>query len=193
MFQKRIHAGNLAFVSLILMMACVGAALGPRGNAIANEDQQAAAAAGRDVGPSGLPVPRFVSLKSDKVNVRRGPSSEHQVAWVYERRSLPVEIIAEFENWRRIRDSDGEEGWVYHSLLSSTRTAVVSPWKHGTSALLYQQPNNGSRAVAKVESGVLANVSRCSGTWCQLEISGYSGWLEQNTLWGVYPGERIDP
>ena len=74
---------------------------------------------------SGLPVPRFVSLKADRVNVRGGPDKDHDVSWVYTRVGWPVEIIAEFENWRRIRDSDGSEGWVYHSMLSGKRTAVV--------------------------------------------------------------------
>src|ERR1700754_1083454 len=74
---------------------------------------------------SGLPVPRFVSLKSDRVNVRAGPTKDHDVTWVYTRAGMPVEITAEFDNWRRIRDWEGAEGWVYHSLLSGRRTAVV--------------------------------------------------------------------
>ena len=75
---------------------------------------------------SGLPVPRFVSLKADKVNMHIGPAKTYEVRWVYQRAGLPVEITAEFENWRRIRDSDGAEGWVYHSLLSGRRTGVVT-------------------------------------------------------------------
>src|SRR5215470_13903432 len=78
------------------------------------------------VGSSGLPVPRYVSLKSDHVNVRAGPTKDNDVAWIYTRSGLPVEITAEFENWRRVRDSEGAEGWVYHSLLSGRRTAVVT-------------------------------------------------------------------
>src|SRR5436305_4699840 len=76
-------------------------------------------------GASGLPIPRFVSLKSDKVNVRAGPTRDHDVAWIYTRAGLPVEITAEYENWRRIRDWEGAEGWVYHSLLSGRRTGLV--------------------------------------------------------------------
>src|SRR6202008_3387717 len=87
------------------------------------------ASAAEPNGTSGLPIPRFVSLKSDKVNVRAGPTKDHDVAWVYNRAALPVEITAEFENWRRIRDWEGAEGWVYHSLLSGRRTALVSPSK----------------------------------------------------------------
>ena len=89
----------------------------------------------KDANPitSGLPVPRFVSLKSDHVNVRVGPTKDNDVSWIYTRSSLPVEITAEFENWRRIRDSEGSEGWVYHSLLSGRRTAVVTAKTEGRS------------------------------------------------------------
>src|SRR5579871_6461730 len=84
---------------------------------------------------TGLPLPRFASLKSDHVNVRGGPDKDHDVAWIYTRPSLPVEITAEFENWRKIRDRDGSEGWVYHTLLSGKRTAYVArpKSKSGTS------------------------------------------------------------
>jgi len=154
-------------------------------------DENEQALASRAIGPSsGRPLPRFVSLKSDKVNVRRGPSSEHQVAWVYSRRNLPVEVTAEFEHWRRIRDSDGEEGWVYHSLLSSRRSVIVSPWKKGT-VMMLSQPDRSSRPVAQVESGVLGFVDQCTGEWCRIETNGYSGWLRQDILWGVYPGEKL--
>src|SRR6476646_8312916 len=100
------------WIAVLMTLAACGAAFGaePAGS-----------------GASGLPVPRFVSLKSDKVNVRAGPTKDHDVAWVYNRAALPVEITAEFENWRRIRDWEGAEGWVYHSLLSGKRTAVVVP------------------------------------------------------------------
>ena len=99
----------------------------------------ATVAIGAEQGPpgtSGLPVPRFVSLKSDKVNVRAGPNKDHDVAWVYNRAALPVEVTAEFETWRRIRDWEGAEGWVYHSLLSGKRTALVSPQSKGKDELL---------------------------------------------------------
>lgn len=188
-----------ASVALILICA-LGAAAALGAGAIGWHEAKATDGAGqvsapspsRPVGTSGQPIPRFVSLKSSKVNVRRGPSSEHQVAWVYSRQGLPVEIIAEFEHWRRIRDSDGEEGWVYHSLLSGRRTVTVSPWKADGTVLMRQQPSDDSRPVAQIQSGVLASVQECSGEWCRLEVSGYSGWLHQNILWGVYPGEKIN-
>src|SRR5256714_2120764 len=118
---------------------------------------------------SGLPVPRFVSLKSDKVNVRAGPTKDHDVAWVYNRAALPVEVTAEFENWRRIRDWEGAEGWVYHSLLSGRRTALVSPQSRGKDLLeLRDKPDAASAVTAKLQHGVLASVKRCKDGWCRL-------------------------
>ena len=141
---------------------------------------------------SGLRVPRFVSLKSNKVNVRRGPSTDQAIVWVFARAGLPVEIIAEAENWRRVRDSEGADGWVFHSLLSGRRTALISPWAKQEAVLLRKGRSTGSRAVAQLQSGVLGNVVSCDGTWCELTVDGYSGYIEQEKLWGVYRGEQID-
>ena len=102
--------------------------------------------------PSGLPVPRFVSLKADRVTVRGGPDKDHDVAWIYTRVGWPVEITAEFENWRRIRDSDGSEGWVYHSLLSGKRTAAVQMKSKTDLAPLYAKPDAKSRGDGAVAS-----------------------------------------
>ena len=141
--------------------------------------------------PSGLPVPRFVSLKAEKVNVRRGPSSEHPVAWVFNRKGMPVEIVAEFENWRRIRDSDGEEGWILQNMLTGKRTAVIAPWRQGQTMPLYDQATTAGGVVAKVTAGVVSEVENCTGEWCEISTNGYGGWIEQSMLWGVYPGEVV--
>ena len=143
---------------------------------------------------SGLPVPRFVSLKSDKVNVRAGPTKDHEVAWVYNRAALPVEVTAEFENWRRIRDWEGAEGWVYHSLLSGRRTALVSPQSKPKDELLplHDKPDAASVINAKLQHGVLATVKRCKDGWCRLVGEGFDGWIEQPRLWGVYPNEKVE-
>lgn len=144
------------------------------------------------LGPSGYPVPRFVSLKSNRVNVRKGPSLDHPVAWEFTRAGLPVEVTAEFENWRRIRDSEGSEGWVYHSLLSGRRTALVMPWARKRQAVpLYAKASTRSQVVAQLESGLLASLLSCNGEWCQLSLDSVSGWIQQVTLWGVYRGEKI--
>jgi len=152
----------------------------------------AAARAAGDATSSGLPLPRFVSLKADRVNVRRGPDKDHDVSWIYTRVGWPVEITAEFENWRRIRDSDGSEGWVYHSLLSGKRTAVVQLRSKTDLGTLHAAPDGQAAVTARLQSGVLGAVKRCTGTWCRLVGSGFDGWIEQDNLWGVYPNEKIE-
>jgi SH3-like domain-containing protein len=151
-----------------------------------------AAQAAGDAAPSGLPVPRFVSLKADRVTVRGGPDKDHDIAWIYTRLGWPVEITAEFENWRRIRDSDGSEGWVYHSLLSGKRTAAVQGKSKTDLAALHAKPDAQSTVTAELQSGVLASIKHCTGSWCRIIGDGFDGWIEQNRLWGVYPDEKID-
>lgn len=143
---------------------------------------------------SGLVLPRFVSLKADRVNVRRGPNKDNDVAWVYTRTGLPVEITAEYENWRRIRDWEGAEGWVYHSLLSGRRTALVSPNAKSAYELIpiYEKADTRSNVTARLQPGVLATVKHCNGTWCQIAGDGFDGWIEQERLWGVYPNEAME-
>jgi len=143
------------------------------------------------LGPSGLPIPRFVSLKADRVNVRRGPGKTHAIAWVFARQGLPVEIIAEFENWRQVRDSDGAEGWVFHGLRSGRRTAVVAPWSKEDTLPMRAAAGSSAQVVARVEPGVLGRIASCDGTWCQMQISEFSGWIPQESLWGAYVGEII--
>jgi SH3-like domain-containing protein len=141
---------------------------------------------------SGLPVPRYVSLKSDHVNVRAGPTKDNDVAWVYTRSGLPVEITAEFENWRRVRDSEGAEGWVYHSLLSGRRTAVITMKSKDEFALLYERADQTSALAARLQAGVVAQVKRCSAGWCRIVGNGFDGFIEQQRLWGVYADEKVD-
>jgi SH3-like domain-containing protein len=145
------------------------------------------------LGPkSGLPVPRFVSLKPDKVNVRGGPTRDHEVTFVYTRAGLPVEITAESDNWRRIRDWEGSEGWVYHSLLSGRRTVVVKPKDEKDLVPLYDKGDGAGDMLARVQSGVLASVKRCNGSWCRISGPHFDGWVVQEQLWGVYPNEKIE-
>lgn len=141
---------------------------------------------------SGLPLPRYVSLKSDHVNVRAGPTKDNDVAWVYTRSGLPVEITAEFENWRRVRDSEGAEGWVYHSLLSGRRTAVVTMKNKEDLTPIYDRASSDSAVAAKLQAGVVAQVKKCSAGWCRVIGTGFDGWIEQQRLWGVYADEKVD-
>jgi SH3-like domain-containing protein len=141
---------------------------------------------------SGLPVPRFVSLKPDKVTVRGGPNRDHDIAFVFTRSGLPVEITAESDNWRRIRDWEGAEGWVYHSLLSGRRTALVATKQKDELVPLYNKADDQSGLAARLQAGVLASVKTCSGTWCHVFGAGFDGWIAQERLWGVYANEKID-
>jgi SH3-like domain-containing protein len=151
------------------------------------------AGAASDVqGASGLPVPRFVSLKADRVNVSGGPAKDHEVSWVYTRAGLPVEITAEFDNWRRIRDWEGAEGWVYHSLLSGRRTAVVVPSLKDELVPLYAGPDLKSAVVAKLQGGVLGSIRSCTGTWCEFAGKNFEGWIRQERVWGAYPNEKVE-
>lgn len=161
---------------------------GPEGNAAEESVKQAAV----DARKAALPVPRFVSLKSDKVNVRKGPSTDQSIVWVFSRAGLPVEVIAESDNWRRVRDSEGADGWVFHSLLSARRTVLVTPWSKGEERVpLYGSKSTSSRAVADLQSGVLGSVLECDGEWCQVSVDDYSGYVLQDRLWGVYRGEEV--
>ena len=153
----------------------------------------AAVGAAGDTG-SGLAIPRFVSIKPDRVNVRGGPNRDHDVTWVYTRSGLPVEITAESENWRRIRDWEGAEGWVYHSLLSGRRTGLIQPSAKAQDDYIpiYASADAKSGITARLQKGVLGKVKRCSGTWCRIIGEGFDGWVEQERLWGVYPNEKVD-
>jgi SH3-like domain-containing protein len=178
---------SAALAALIALACTPGPGWGPAWAPIS-----AKAWANSDAATSGLPIPRFVSLKADRVTVRGGPNKDHDVAWIYTRAGWPVEITAEFENWRRIRDCDGAEGWVYHSLLSGKRTAAVQLKTKTDLAPLYQSPDVQSAVTARLQVGVLGSVKHCTGTWCQIFGDGFAGWIEQSALWGVYPGEKIE-
>jgi SH3-like domain-containing protein len=149
--------------------------------------------AARKNGPSGLPLPRFVSLKADQVNVRKGPGWDHGVSWVFRRAGLPVEVISEFDVWRRIRDSEGAEGWVLGSLLSSRRTVLIAPWKTDRQPLdLRRTAAVRAELKARLVPGVLGDVDRCDGEWCQITTGNVSGFISQELVWGAYPGEKVN-
>jgi SH3-like domain-containing protein len=146
--------------------------------------QAAWAQAGRS---TGLPLPRFVSLAADRVNVRFGPGKQYPVNWVFGRKGLPVEIIAEFDTWRKIRDFDGEEGWIHSSLLSSRRTIMVI----GEVRQVRRTPSTDARVVLRAEPGVIGSLFDCEETWCRVEIENRRGWLQRSEFWGTRPGEIV--
>ncbi len=134
-----------------------------------------------------LPLPRFVSLRSNEANLRVGPGTRYPIHWVYQRRGMPLEIIEEYGNWRKIRDMEGTEGWLHHGLLSGKRTAMIS----GTERPLRRNPDTTAPIILKAKPMVIGTLLRCSLHWCHLEISGYKGWMEKTSLWGVYPKEQF--
>ena len=181
--------GGLGLLGILLLGALAVGAFSVGHNAAA---VAAPPSAGVALGKSGLPVPRFVSLKAGRVNVRVGPGEDYKVSWVFTKPALPVEVIQEFDTWRRIRDSDGSVGWVFHSLLSGKRTAVVAPWTKGEPRPIHAEASAASAVTAYLQPGVMAAIDRCSGGWCRLSGGNFSGWIKQDQLWGVYPDEEID-
>jgi SH3-like domain-containing protein len=154
---------------------------------------EAASAQAITRGPSGLPLPRFVSLKSGRVNSRVGPGKNYAVEWLYLKPGLPMEITQEYDNWRRVRDSDGTEGWIDQSLLSGRRTGIVAPWQRGkeTQIFLLAEPGSSTGTVAELEPGVVGRIRSCNGEWCEMTFEGHTGWIKQSLIWGAYPGELI--
>lgn len=135
--------------------------------------------------PSGQPVPRFVSLKVDVANGRSGPSSQHPIAWRYTRAGLPMEVVAETPDWRRVRDPGGEVTWMHRSILSGRRSVYTIE-----ETPLHARDNADSPVEAIAEPGVILSLERCRTGWCRVEAQGYRGWARTSTLWGVYPEER---
>lgn len=140
---------------------------------------------------SGLPLPRFVSLRAEEVNLRTGPGVRYPIEWVVTKRELPVEIIAEFDTWRKIRDSQGTDGWVHQTMLTGRRTLIVlGP---GIKRLR-RSDNDGAAPLANVEPGVVGRLLQCprNGEFCRVEVEGYQGWMRRDEFWGVYKGEFIE-
>jgi SH3-like domain-containing protein len=158
--------------------------------------QPAPVAAKPDNGPkgreTGLKVPRFVSLRSREARMRVGPSLDYGIAWIYRVPGLPLEITAEYGNWRQVRDSDGVSGWMHRALLSSNRTAIVGPWL-STHVPLRDGPSTSARKLASLTPRVRVAISDCDGSWCKVDVTGHDldGFIRQSALWGVYSNETI--
>ena len=135
----------------------------------------------------GARLPRFVSLRSDLVNMRVGPGENYPVEWVLTRKEMPVEIVKEFENWRMIRDWQGTEGWVHERMLTGKRAVVIK----GGIRTLHRQPDPASPAVARAQPGVIAKLLECRGEWCRIDAADHAGWVQRGDLWGVYPDEIV--
>ncbi|MBX9977800.1 MAG: hypothetical protein K2X98_06120 [Alphaproteobacteria bacterium] len=135
--------------------------------------------------PQKLPLPRFVCLKSTASNMHVGPGDQYPIEWRYTKQFLPVEIIAEFDHWRQIKDVQGTVGWVHKTLLSSKRFAMIQ----NKVVNLYADPSMGSKVIATVEPGVISKVIECNTSLCRVDIQGIRGWIKRDFLYGVYPDE----
>ena len=140
---------------------------------------------------SAEPIPRFVSLRADTVNLRTGPGSRYPIEYVYHRKGYPLEIVAEFEQWRQVRDWQGTEGWVHQRMVNGARSVVVQ----GAQRILRAAPDSGGAPVAKLDAGVIAHLLECNTAWCRIEVqngaTSVNGWLARNEIWGVLPNEVI--
>ena len=138
---------------------------------------------------TGLPLPRFASLKTDEVNLRSGPGLRYPIEWVYKRRDLPVQIEREFEVWRQISDQEGVKGWVHQATLVGRRSFVVT----GHEQTVRSDPQTNADPVARLKPGVIGRLRSCEAKadWCQVQVGDYRGWLKRDEFWGSYPGEAI--
>jgi SH3-like domain-containing protein len=146
------------------------------GGAVPTEDKQ------------GLKIPRFVSMRLGEVNLRVGPGQRYPIAWVFTKKDMPVEIVEEFDTWRKIRDWEGTEGWVNHAALSGKRSIIIT----GEIRALRRNADEQASPVARVEPGVIGKLLECpadSVDWCRIEVDDVRGWVRRNEIWGVYPQE----
>ena len=137
---------------------------------------------------TGLPVPRFVSLKSSEGNARRGPGLTHRIDWVFTRAGMPLRITAEYEHWRRVEDSEGQGGWVNYSLLSGLRTVLVIQ----DMAEFRTKATAAAEVAYQSELGVIGRLLECEPNWCRVSVDGVRGWVEKSALWGVDQAEVLE-
>lgn len=172
-------ARNLPFLALLLIAGIIATPL-----AAATTDGISSA-----IKRTGLPVPRWAALRSDEVNMRVGPGVRYPISWHYTRKGLPVEIIAEFDTWRKIRDPHGTEGWMHQATLSGKRGFIVA----GTALQpLFRSADAQSRLKAQLQPGVQGKLLKCAEIWCKVEVGGLKGYMDKKGLYGVYRDEKFD-
>lgn len=182
-----IPRAHRAFVQALLAVLAMGLGLLVESGALAAEQNA-----------DGLPLPRFASTRSSPINVRVGPGQRYDLAWIFTKPNTPVEIVAEFDIWRKIRDFDGSEGWIQQNLLSGARAGLVAPWKKAANIPLLAGASPDAGVRAYLGTGFRVDIRKCDGAWCQVDATSrdasgraqtYSGFLKQSDIWGVYEGE----
>lgn len=178
--MNRFRARRAALITLCLPAIAVLLWLAPPAVAQVAED---------GLGPvTNLPLPRYVSLRSSEINVRRGPGLDYRKDWVFRRAGLPVRIIDEYKDWRRIVDRDDAGGWVYHAMLSGRRTVLIVD----DGVALRRKPADTAAPVAIAEQGVVADLESCQPDWCEIKVRGYGGWVRKSAIWGVDAEEVVE-
>lgn len=137
-----------------------------------------------DTGPA---LPLFATLRAETVNLRTGPGEQYPIEWVYTRKGLPVEVVAKYDVWRKVRDWQGTEGWVHQRMIAGNRAVIV----RGEVRSIHGSPDGKSPVVARAEPGVVAKLLECQGPWCRIETQDIRGWLRRTEIWGVYPDEEV--
>lgn len=173
-------SGRLLAIAAAFGLALVSAPVSGTGVAFAAAQESGSV--------TGLPLPRYVSLKSGEGRARRGPGLTHRVDWVYQRRGMPLRVTAEFEHWRRVEDNEGAGGWIHYSLLSGVRTALVRE----DMVPMRVQADERAAVAAFLEAGVVARIMTCTTDWCRLNIDGTRGWVLKSALWGIEQAETLD-
>jgi len=179
---------GVALAVALVMAGSLALWAGMPGSARAQADSPAQADPAARGPSTGLPLPRFVSLKSTEGRARRGPNRSHRVDWIYTRRDLPLRVTAEFEHWRRVEDFEGEGGWMHYSLLSGVRTALVV----ADMAPMRSRPRPDAPEVAILEQGVVGRIDSCQPAWCEIRTEDRNGWVERSALWGIDPQEVLE-
>jgi SH3-like domain-containing protein len=137
-----------------------------------------------------LPLPRFVSLRADQVNLRVGPGDQYPIQWLYQRTGLPVEVLREYDVWRLVVDSDGTKGWVHEATLVGTRHFVINATGP---VMIMHSPADGAAPSAQLMPGVVGLIEHCDATsdWCRVRVAHAAGWLKRSEFWGAFPHEQI--
>lgn len=133
-------------------------------------------------------TPYWGSISAGQARMRTGPGRNYPASWLYQRQGMPVQVIEVYPGWRKVRDPDGVEGWMIGNLVSDKRTGMVK----GSTTDLHEGPSSGARILWRAEAGVIGRLSKCHDGWCRIDVDGRGGYVEQDHLWGVDPGEAVD-
>lgn len=142
----------------------------------------------RSIGPSGYPLPRFMSLDDEINNMRTGPSTDYPIDWIYQKAGYPLKVIAEYDNWFKIIDVDGTTGWIARVLLGFNRRGIII----NDAQKLIKSPDEPGRVTVIAEQDVVGTILRCENNWCEMEVGGFTGWIESKNIWGVLDQENFD-